>query len=233
MNIYLLQLVSKWIGIFAVSLISIVPGYKASEQQFLVNNNLKDLSLNVVTKIINHDTRYTYSSSLPKGKQEVVVEGEDGLIYFSIDNNEEKQVKQMVTEVINVGTGPLGEYNGTLTGYGPDCPGCSAAGNVSCKTREKTNHSLTYDGITYNDKIYGEVRILAATRELFPCGTIVLVDNGVLEPFYGIVLDTGSTMRNAWTSEKKVWMDLAFESQGSVKNATSRNTNFKVQRWGW
>ena len=60
------------------------------------------------------------------------------------------------------------------------------------------------------------------------------VDNGIMEPFYGVVLDSGSSMRNAW-AEGQVWMDLAFESQAAARegNATSRNVKFSVQRWGW
>ena len=92
----------------------------------------------------------------------------------------------------------IGIYNGKLTGYGPDCPGCSSVGNVSCLTREGANHSLTYDGLYYNDITYGNLIILAADHLLFPCGTVVKVNNGILNEFYGIVLDTGIAMRNAW-----------------------------------
>ena len=49
----------------------------------------------------------------------------------------------MVSEIIEIGTGPLNQYIGTLTGYGPDCPGCSAVGNVACRTREGKIKKLT------------------------------------------------------------------------------------------
>ena len=75
---------------------------------------------------------------------------------------------------------------------------------------------------------------MAADNTAFPCGTIVKVDNGNLDEFYGIVLDSGSAMRGAW-KEGIVWMDLAFSTQTEARTggATSSNTKFEVQRWGW
>ncbi len=121
-----------------------------------------------------------------------------------------------------------------MTGYGPDCPGCSKVGNVACKTREGKKHSLISDGIYYNDKEFGKVRIVAADKSAFSCGTVLKINNPRAGVFYAIVLDTGYTMRKAW-KEGVVWMDLAFESQASAAKAgvTSSNTKFEVQRWGW
>ena len=75
---------------------------------------------------------------------------------------------------------------------------------------------------------------MAADHSIFPCGTVVKVNNGVLNEFNGIVLDTGYAMRNAWT-DGVVWMDLAFSSQEEALTggATSFNTSYSVQRWGW
>jgi 3D (Asp-Asp-Asp) domain-containing protein len=233
MNIFLIQLISKWFGLFAVTLISIVPGFETRELFFEVNNKNNDMSLSVVTQIIDYEIEYVYSRNLPSSVKNTLVEGEDGIIYYSLNNEQEKLIKEPVNKIIEVGTGPIGEYKGTLTGYGPDCPGCHEKGYVACRTKEKKNHSLNTDGITYKDYEYDEVRILAATQTVFPCGTIVYVDNGVMEPFYGVVLDTGFTMRQSWNNNNHIWMDLAFESQRAVKNATSRNTSFSVKRWGW
>ena len=100
-------------------------------------------------------------------------------------------------------------------------------------TKEGKKHSLTNDGIYYKDSTYGDVRILAADNSGFPCGTIVKVNNGKQE-FTGIVLDTGSSMRTAW-SNGTVWLDLAFATQNDAKSAgmSSNNAKFVVQRWGW
>ena len=90
------------------------------------------------------------------------------------------------------------------------------------------------DGDTYLDNQFGEVRILAAAHEKFPCGTVLEVDNGRNDSFIGIVLDTGGAMRQAW-KKNQVWIDLAFSSQAEAASAgiTSKNTNFIVKRYGW
>lgn len=139
--------------------------------------------------------------------------------------------KVITSEVTDV---PLAQYTGRLTGYGPDCVGCSKVGNVACRTREKKAHSLINDGIYYTDKEYGKVRILAAATSKFKCGTIVVVTKPGMQPFTGIVLDTGGSMRQAW-AKGNVWMDLAYSSNamaGSDK-LTGKNIKFSVQRWGW
>lgn len=233
MNVFLMQLFGKWIGLFAVSLVSAVPGFQTEMTNLEVNNKNKDMSLSVITQIIDYETEYTYSKKIPINTENILQEGKEGLIYYSLSDSEEKIVREPINEIKEIGTGMDGTFKGTLTGYGPDCPGCSEKGYVACRTESKKYHSLYTDGITYLDKQYGEVRILAATQTVFPCGTMVLVDNGIKEEFYGIVLDTGHTMRQSWENDSYVWMDLAFESQAAVKNATSRNTNFIVKRWGW
>lgn len=125
-------------------------------------------------------------------------------------------------------------YVGKMTGYGADCKGCSGVGRLSCKTESGSTYSLRDNGMYYIDDEYGEVRIVAAALEKFPCGTIVKIDNGRFEPFYAIVMDTGYSVNNAWNNGT-VWMDLAFvtESDSNIYNATSWNTTYSVQRWGW
>ena len=125
-------------------------------------------------------------------------------------------------------------FVGRLTGYGPDCAGCSKVGNVACKTREKTIHSLTSNGIYYNDSEYGKVRILAAATTKFRCGTVIQVEKPGVTPFLGIVLDTGGTMSKEW-SQGRVWIDLAYQSESVAgkDNLTGKNIKFVVQRYGW
>ena len=160
--------------------------------------------------------------------------GENGIIYVGSDGTDNIVVKNMVSEIIEIGTAPINQYIGRLTSYGPDCPGCSSVGNVACKTRENTKHSLINDGYTYVDSQFGEVRILAAAKEKFPCGTIIEVDNGKATPFLGIVLDTGGSMINAWKNNE-IWLDLAFSSQAEAATAgfSSKKTIFNVKRYGW
>lgn len=125
-------------------------------------------------------------------------------------------------------------YVGKMTAYGADCNGCSGVGGLSCRTKDGSRYTLTGNGMYYNDDEYGSVRIVAASLEAFPCGTIVKVDNGRLEPFYAVVMDTGYSVSNAWNNGV-VWMDLAFvtETDSTIYSATSSNVTYSVQRWGW
>lgn len=200
-----------------------------------INNPAPNMTATIINEVETYDTEYVYNANIPSTAEPLVlVEGVNGLDY-TYDGLTYTHLSDKVNEVVQIGTGAQGLYNGKLTGYGPDCPGCSSVGNVSCLTREGKNHSLTYDGLYYTDITYGSLIILAADHTIFPCGTVVKVNNGILNEFYGIVLDTGIAMRNAWRNEGVVWMDLAFSSQAEALTggATSSNTSFSVQRWGW
>ena len=192
------------------------------------------MTATIINEVEAYDVEYVYNNSIPSTADPLtLVEGVNGLDY-TYDGLNYTHLSDKKNAVVQIGTGAQGIYYGKMTGYGPDCPGCSLVGNVSCLTREGTNHSLINDGLYYNDISFGNLRILAADHSIFPCGTVVKVNNGVLNEFNGIVLDTGYAMRNAWT-EGVVWMDLAFSSQEEALTggATSFNTSYSVQRWGW
>ena len=79
------------------------------------------------------------------------------------------------------------------------------------------------------------MRILAADHTLFPCGTIIKVTKPGNDPYYGVVLDTGYSMREAWRNDGVVGLDLAYESQASARlgNTGGTGIQFSVQRWGF
>ena len=114
-------------------------------------------------------------------------------------------------------------FKGTLTGYGPDCPGC--IGNVYCKP----NPNVLNGNIYYNDNTYGKLRILAADYAI-PCGSIIKIENFSFIPgneFYGIVLDRGSAIVG-------LTMDLLYPSENdTIIIGRQRNINFTIERWGW
>jgi len=186
----------------------------------LSSNKIVKMDNEVATKAINH-IMYVQEEKI----EDVVLDPTEETILLE----EEIEIKPVEVDKI---VDNSSVYTGKLTGYGADCPGCS--GVVSCKTREGNTLNLVSDGTYYEDTEYGSIRILAADLSAFPCGTVVYVDNGSLEPFFGVVLDTGSSMRNAWQNGV-VWMDLAHLSENSegLYLATSSNTKFSVQRWGW
>ena len=202
--------------------------------KYEISNPVDNMNAVVTNKVIAYETEYIYNESKPSNSDPVVIqEGENGL-GVSFDGNSFITLNEAKNEIVEVGTGKDGEYTGRLTGYGADCYGCSSVGNVSCLTKEGTRHSLTSDGMYYNDYMYGEVRIIAADNGAFPCGTVINIENDNIGKITAVVLDTGYSMRNAWANGK-MWIDLAFVTQTDAKNGmeTNDNTKFSVQRWGW
>ena len=199
-----------------------------------INNRTSNMTATITNEVDSYDTDYVYIENVPSTADPVVLEeGINGLDY-TYDGLNYIHLSDKKNQVLQVGSGNPGEFTGVLTGYGPDCDGCSIVGDVSCPTKEGKTFSIIRDGLYYTDDTYGSVRILAADHKGFPCGTIVKIDNGILPPFTGIVLDTGVTMRNAW-KQGVVWMDVAYNSEAETIHAgvTSKNTKFSVQRWGW
>ena len=115
------------------------------------------------------------------------------------------------------------EFTGTLTGYGPDCPGC--LGMVYCSPYPNVQNGNIY----YNDSKYGKIRILAADYSI-PCGSIVRISNFKFvdgNEFVGIVLDRGSAIVG-------LTMDLLYPSEKDTEIIGRQyNINFKIERWGW
>ena len=77
-------------------------------------------------------------------------------------------------------------YTGDLTGYVFNCPLCN--GTLGCMQ----SYDITDGKTTYPDATYGNVRIVASSKNL-PCGSIVRFNVSRLssEPILAIVLDRG------------------------------------------
>ena len=202
-------------------------GMAFSRTVFVSNDNLYKTS-NISVVPISYDLEIRYSNDLLYGEERVIRDGVDG---YALESG--TVIVEPTNKVIEVGRGPISISYGSTTGYGADCAGCS--GNVACSTSRGT-HNLIRDGIYYNDSKYGSVRIVAADNSLYSCGTIIEIDNGVMDPFMAIVLDTGGAMRNAWENGN-VLVDIAFPYEYSdvINQATNRSgsVKFKVYREGW
>ena len=92
---------------------------------------------------------------------------------------------------------------------------------------QKTQNTLYQEGIYFNDKKYGKVRIVASSKK-YQCGTILKFNVGKLsdEPMIAIVLDRGvsGNVIDLLTDSK----DYAVKKVGRV-----RNLEFEVLREGW
>lgn len=114
-------------------------------------------------------------------------------------------------------------YYGKITGYGPDCYGCT----TGCT---RTGHNL-YNSIYYEDSEYGTVRILAADPSFGKYAIFRVSNVPGMDPFIGIVLDTGGNVGFG----KGTLFDLAFatESDPIVYSISgSSDVKFELLREG-
>lgn len=253
MNLYIIQIFLKLIKMLFLVFISTFHLNVYNENQVNVNNTISNqnsyayntliIKEPVVSKKVVNENKVVNKqpSNIKTNNVKPAIQKKE--VVKQVENSEKKEVVQnkpnVVNNISNVDSNlkekkAIETFNGRMTGYGPDCVGCSKVGNVACMTREKKKHSLISDGIYYEDKEFGKVRILAAATTKFKCGTIVEVKKDGKEPFYGIVLDTGGSMRKAWANGT-VWMDLAYTSNAlsSSDGLTGKNITFNIYRYGW
>ena len=142
-----------------------------------------------------------------------------GVSSVIIKSEEEKPKQVVVSNNINV----LGanKYKGDLTGYAADCPACN--GTLACKPK----YDVYKNGVvTYPDITYGDVRIVASSKNL-KCGSIIKFNLRTIssEPVYAIVLDRGVLGTD---------IDLLVETESlASKIVGRRTTTYEVLRSGW
>ena len=111
---------------------------------------------------------------------------------------------------------PIDYFNGFLTGYAANCPLCG--GTLGC-----TGQNVLDGTTTYQDKDYGNVKIVASSKSL-PCGSIVnfSLNN---ENITAIVLDRGVT---------GTALDLLVESEAyALSNVGRKNISYQILRFGY
>lgn len=137
-----------------------------------------------------------------------------------IEPKQEVRKVNSLAEVIKYAPAEKVRFSGSMTAYGPDCPGCS--GIVGCPPRKDVRNGNIYS----NDSKYGKLRIIAGDRKI-PCGTIMKVSGAKgMEDFYAIVLDRGGAI-------KETVFDLLFESQKIAKPFGRQKITYETVRWGW
>ncbi len=110
-------------------------------------------------------------------------------------------------------------FYGKLTHYGPDCKGCG--GHLGCNGQDARNGNIYYE-----DKEYGTIRIVAASKTL-PCGSIIRINVDAYDPngMYAIVLDRGvgdGVIDLLKTSEK-----------AKAPSRTVKKVRFDIVRYGY
>ena len=130
-----------------------------------------------------------------------------------------KKTTNTTPTVTNISTGT--KLTGSLTGYGADCPKCG--GTLACKSSYKVKNNGV---VTYPDKTYGNVRIVASSK-LLKCGSIVKFNLPKLssKPIYAIVLDRGVLRNN---------LDILMTSEKEAgKKIGRQKITYEVIRVGW
>ncbi len=182
------------IGLFGIAFIIVSGNRKINIVTSNVNNVKSLQSIRIINKT-NSDNAFSYKTKLVTNTNDIKKYGSKYQI----------------------------EFNGTLTGYGPDCPGCG--GIVACRP----NPNVKNGNIYFEDSDYGKIRILAADYSI-PCGSIIKVSNFKFvegKEFYGIVLDRGSAIVG-------LTMDLLYPSENdTLVVGRQRNIHFAILRWGW
>ena len=114
----------------------------------------------------------------------------------------------------------LATYHGNITGYGPDCRGCS--GITASGYNVKNN-------IYYYDKEYGKIRIVAADKSI-PFGSIIkITDLKNKDDILAIVLDRGGAIG----FKKSVYFDLLYKSEKETNSFGKQKATFKLLRKGY
>lgn len=176
---------------------------------FSIDNTVKYVDSDIIEEIVQEVSvvdEVKQESSNVSVEKEVLKETNEVIVNTPVE---------VVEEVVNV---PANEIlTGKMSGYGPDCIGCS--GYLA---------NGTYVGggnIYYDDSEYGRVRIVAGDKK-FKFGTIVRINDSML----AIVLDRGGSIG----VEKKFMFDLLYESEAEAnRNGVSSNTKFEILRNGF
>jgi len=208
-------------GLFLVSLFSNV-----SENNTVVENkNLNKMADAVSYLFLNEDDNLKIEmlsdDTVTEVEEEVITVEEKEVTIEVVEEEIEEPVYEnsnISYEYVDIDYTVLDTYVGTLTGYGPDCYGCSG---MTSSGYDVSN------SITYSDYQYGEVRIVAADSSI-PLYSIVRISNiPGSDPIIAIVLDRGGNVGfNRFTL-----FDLLFSSESSAIGKTD-NVTFEILRRG-
>jgi len=134
----------------------------------------------------------------------------------------ESKIYNLVVKHDSVEYEPLETFYGQLTAYGADCRGCSGI--------TASGYDIRNGNITYVDKEFGNIRIIA-TDNRYPFGTVIKIteDNFFKNPFLAVVLDRGGAIKGDI-------IDLAFETgKDNIvwKLGRRRNVKYEILRYGF
>ena len=176
----------------------------------------KEEDSNVIVELTSADEKEEVSEKVKDGDNNLEVNKEE--VKEETPKKEESNSTPLVPDFSD--RVAIETFTGNLTGYGPDCVGCSG--------KTSTGYDLTQN-VYYEDCEFGSVRIVAADK-YFPFYSIIRI-SGVpgMDSFLAIVLDRGGNVG----FNKGTLFDLAFstEKDPNILSLT-RNVKFEVLRSG-
>lgn len=115
-------------------------------------------------------------------------------------------------------------YYGKMTGYGPDCVGCSGI--------TASGMNVLNGNIYYEDETYGNIRIVAGDKSI-PFGSIIRITGTTIstEPILAIVLDRGGMI--GFETWKHSYFDLLYESEQAAIPVGRQDATFELLRLGY
>lgn len=146
-------------------------------------------------------------------KNENIVESLSYSVNLMIENDLNEDVEDLEGSE-NIKQVEYHKYTGDLTGYSADCPQCN--GTLACMP----NYDVYKNGIvTYKDVDYGDVKIVASSKNI-QCGSIIKYEDN-----YAIVLDRGVLGYD---------LDLLVESEDYARQYVGRSKiTYEIIRSGW
>lgn len=166
---------------------------------------------------------YSSSNNLKNNLLDNFEFSEEFGVSTSIIKNKEEKPKPVEVSNVEGSSNVLGAkmYTGDLTGYVADCPACN--GTLACMPK----YDVYKNGVvTYSDSTYGNVRIVASSKNL-KCGSIIKFNLKTIssEPIYAVVLDRGVLGTD---------IDLLVATKDeAIKKVGRRNISYEVLRSGW
>ena len=194
-------------GLFLVTLFT---GEEVDKKVVIVENNNLSKMVDVVSDLYMEDFVNTIKIQEVEIKEdEKKVEIEEEPVVLS---------EPKVTESSASDYQVLETYVGALTGYGPNCYGCSGITSSGYNVKNT---------ITYVDSEYGEIRVLAADSSIALYSIVRISNVPNMDPFIAIVLDRGSNVGFG----KGTLFDLLFEDESQALHKTD-NVTFEILRYG-
>ena len=178
---------------------------------FKMNNRYDKL---LTTKSVNKENTSTVTTTTEPVEEEQEQKEEEVEVETVKEPEPAPTQKQEVVAETNSSSNDV--IYSFLTHYGPDCAGCGGTTASGYNVRNT---------IYYNDSTYGQVRIVAMSKN-YPLYSIIRLDNYKKGTITAIVLDRGGAI----TGNK---IDLLVSSESEASNlGIQNNVKVEILRWG-